>query len=67
MTKPLSPDTRALLAVIDPPENLDGSFIPASLTPRAQVALGLRALAFLKLSEPLAPGQLLRIADELDP
>jgi hypothetical protein len=67
MTKPLSPDTRALLAVIGPPENLDASFIPALLAPRVQVALGLRALAFLKRSEPLTPDQLLRIADELDP
>jgi hypothetical protein len=67
MTKPLSPDTKALLAVIDPPKDPGGLFIPAPQTPRVQLAQGLRALAFLTPSEPLTPDHLFRIADELDP
>jgi hypothetical protein len=67
MNKPLSPDTQALLAVIDPAEDPYGLFLPAPLTPRVQMAQGLRALVFTKRSEPLTEDQLLRIADELDP
>ena len=67
MSKPLSPDTRALLAVIDPAKDPNGLFIPALQTPRVQLAQGLRALALLRRSEPLTPDQLFHIADELDP
>jgi hypothetical protein len=67
MNKRLSADTRALLVVIDPPKDPSGLFIPAPQTPRAVFAQGLRALAFLKRSEPLTPDELIRIADELDP
>ena len=52
----MSPDTLAVLAAIkDCP------------TMNEAVAQAFRALALLKLPEPLAPDQLFRIADELDP
>jgi hypothetical protein len=51
-----SPDTLAVLAAIkDCP------------TMNEAVAQAFRALALLKSPEPLAPDQLFRIADELDP
>ena len=53
---PLSPDTRAVLAAIDGYD-----------TPRITVAQAFRALAFLRPIETLAPAQLIRIAEELDP
>jgi hypothetical protein len=67
MTKPLSPDTQTLLAVIEPAKDPGGLFIPAPQTTRVQFAQGLRALAFFKRGQLLTPDQLLRIADELDP
>lgn len=56
MSKPLSPDTRAVLAAIDGYD-----------TPRVTVAQGFRALAFLKPGGPITNDQLIRIAEELDP
>ena len=56
MSRPLSPDTRAVLAAIDGHD-----------TPRVTVAQGLRALAFLKPGRPITNDQLIRIAEELDP
>ena len=67
MTKPLSPDTQALLAVIEPAKDPGGLFNPAPQTPRVQLAQALRALAILKPSGLLTPDRLFRIADELDP
>jgi hypothetical protein len=55
---PLSPDTRALLAVID---------FYGYDTPRITVAQSFRALAFLRPTGPITPDQLVRIAEELDP
>ena len=52
----LSPDTRAVLAAIDGYDS-----------PRITVAQAFRALAFLRPIETLAPAQLIRIAEELDP
>ena len=54
--RPLSPDTRAVLAAIDGYD-----------TPRITVAQAFRALAFLRPIETLSPAQLIRIAEELDP
>ena len=54
--RPLSPDTRAVLEAIDGYD-----------TPRITVAQAFRALAFLRPIETLAPAQLIRIAEELDP
>ncbi len=56
VSKPLSPDTRAVLAAID-----------GYGAPRETVAQGFRALAFLRPGGPITNEQLIRIAEELDP
>ncbi len=55
MSTPKSADTLAILAAIKDCPTLES------------VAQAFRALALLKSPEPLAPDQLFRIADELDP
>lgn len=56
VSKPLSPDTRDVLAAID-----------CYGAPREAVAQGFRALAFLRPGGPITNEQLIRIAEELDP
>jgi hypothetical protein len=55
VSTPKSADTLAILAAIKDCPTLES------------VAQAFRALALLKSPEPLAPDQLFRIADELDP